>query len=241
MPQTSVLGVEIIRAITKAARDSTDYAKSQAEYQRNAVFQVAMSQTATSTNTSINSNSNTAPKSDYITSMRAAGYNEDLDQYIAMKVQGITPEYASQMANIGFGKPSAHELLALKIHGVTPEYLNELKAGGIKPENFQDVISYRIFKVTPEFIAGMKSAGFSDLSAKKLVELRVQNVTPDFARTAKQQFPDISANELVQLRIFRIDDAFIAKAKELGLKPITVRKLVQLRNSGLLDDQRVRE
>ena len=34
---------------------------------------------------------NTAAKSDYISQMRAAGYNVDLDKYIAMKIQGVTP------------------------------------------------------------------------------------------------------------------------------------------------------
>ena len=32
-----------------------------------------------------------APKSDYIGQMRAAGYDLDLDKYIAMKIQGVTP------------------------------------------------------------------------------------------------------------------------------------------------------
>ena len=240
-PHSSVLGVEILRALSIAAKAGSEYAKSQAEYRRDALAQVAMAQTTTSSTTSTSTNTHTPPVTDYISSMRAAGYNEDIDQYMAMKIHGITPEYASQMANVGFGKPSAGELIALRIHGVTPEYLNELKASGIKPESFQDVVAYRIFKVTPEFIAGMKSAGFNDLPVNKLVELRVQNITPEFARTSKQQFPDINVNQLVELRIFHIDDAFIAKAKELGLKPLTVNKLVQLRTSGLLDDQRVRE
>ncbi len=38
-------------------------------------------------------------KTDYIDGMRAAGYDEDIDKYIAMKIQGITPEYAQAMAN----------------------------------------------------------------------------------------------------------------------------------------------
>ncbi len=250
-PQVSALGVEIIRAITMAARSHNDDAKTRTLTMKSSnsyrsststddgSFQIAMTQTATSNTASITATATTAPKSDYITAMRAAGYNEDLDQYIAMKIQGITPEYASQMAQVGYGKPTAKDLLALKIHGVTPEYLNQLKAAGLKPESIQDAVSYRIFNVTPEYVDGMKTAGFADLPAKKLVELRVQNITPDFARTAKQQFPDININQLVQLRIFRIDDAFIAKAKTLGLAPLTVDKLVRLRTSGLLDDQRV--
>ena len=239
-PQTSVLGVEIIRAITIAAKNHSAYVKTQAEYakasseyQSNALAQVAVAQTTTSTTSS---STTTSTKPDYITQMKAAGYDTDIDHYMAMKVQNITPEYARSMSQTGFGKPSVDDLVAMKIHGVTPEYLSQLQAAGIKPDNLKDVISYRIFKVTPEYIASMKAAGFGDIPARKLIELRVQNVTPEFARTAKQQFPDVTVQQLVELRIFHIDDAFVARAKQLGLTPLTIQKLVQLRNSGLLDD-----
>ncbi|MCU1323430.1 MAG: antirepressor regulating drug resistance protein [Acidobacteriaceae bacterium] len=237
----STLGGDIIRAITLTANAHTNsHTKTAIQIAvsnaGNVNYSYSYSYRADQGTGAASSTSAASPKPDYITAMRAAGYTEDIDQYMAMKVQNITPEYARAMSQIGFGKPTAKELLALKIHGVTPEYMSQLKAAGLKPDNFQDVVSYRIFNVTPEFVAGMKSAGFGDIPAKKLVELRVQNVTPEFARTAKQQFPDIDTKQLVELRIFHIDDAFIAKAKSLGLTPLTVKKLVQLRISGLIED-----
>ncbi len=175
-------------------------------------------------------------KTDYIDGMRAAGYDEDIDKYIAMKVQGITPEYAQAMAKIGFGKPSAGELIAMKIQGVSPEYVSELHAAGLQPANIGDLISYRIFHVTPEFIAGMKAAGFDSIPAGKIVALRVHGVTPEYAKTVKQQYPNATLDELVQLHIFHIDDAFLASAKRHGFTSLSIQKLVQLRISGVLDD-----
>lgn len=179
---------------------------------------------------------NASQKSDYIARMRAAGYDVDLDKFIAMKIQGITPEFAQSMGAMGFGKPTADEMISLKIFGVTPETVKELRASGLDATSFQDLVSYHIFKVTPEFVAGMKAAGFSGIPAKKLVELRVQGVTPEFARATKQQFPDVTVEQLTQLRIFHIDDAFIASAKSHGFDHLTIDKLVKLRMSGLLDD-----
>ena len=175
-------------------------------------------------------------KTDYIDGMRAAGYDEDIDKYIAMKVQGITPEYAQAMAKIGFGKPSAGDLIAMKIQGVTPEYVSELHAAGVQPAKIGDLISYRIFHVTPEFVSGMKAAGFDSIPPGKLIELRVQGVTPEYAKTVKQQYPNATIDELVQLRIFHIDDAFLASAKRHGFTSLSIQKLVQLRISGVLDD-----
>jgi hypothetical protein len=53
----------------------------------------------------------------------------------------------------------------------------------------------------------------------------------------KQQYPDATLEELVQLRVFNIDDAFIAAAKRHGFTSLSIRKLVQLRISGVLNDE----
>lgn len=183
-------------------------------------------------------NADSSPhRPDYIDGMRAAGYDVDLDKYIAMKVQGITPEYAQEMAKAGFGKPSAGELIAMKVQGVTPKYVSDLRAAGIEPASMGDLISYKIFGVTPEFVAGMKAAGFDSIPTKKLVQLRVQNVTPEFAKKVKQQYPNATLDELIQLRVFHIDDAFLAAAKRHGFDSLSIQKLVQLRISGVLGNE----
>ncbi len=179
--------------------------------------------------------------SDYIDRMKAAGYDVDLDKLIAMKIQDVTPEYARAMAEAGFGKPSADELISCKIQGVTPEYLAQLKQQGFEVKSFHEAVSYRIFNVTPDFVAGMKAAGFYGLNSKQLLSMRVQGVTPEYARTLKQKFPAVTADELVQARIFRIDDEFIAEASKHGFNNLPFKKLVQLRISGLLDDESVKK
>jgi hypothetical protein len=177
-----------------------------------------------------------AHKGDYIDEMRGAGYDVDIDKYVAMKVQGITPDYAREMAKAGFGKPSADDLIAMKVQGVTPDYVSQLHAAGIEPGSLGDLVSYRIFHVTPEFVAGMKAAGFDSIPPSKLVALRVHGITPEYAKAVKQQYPNVSLDELVQLRIFHIDDAFLAAAKRHGFTSLSIQKLVQLRISGVLGD-----
>ena len=169
--------------------------------------------------------------------MKAAGYDVDLDNMIAMKIQNVTPEYARAMAQVGFGKPSAEDLVACKIHGVTPEYVAQLKQQGLEVKNLQDAISYRIFQVTPEFAAGMKAAGFNGLTSQELLSMRIQGVTPEYARDIRQQFPNATAEDIVKTRIFHIDATFIASAKQHGFNNLSLEKLVQLRISNLLDDE----
>ena len=179
--------------------------------------------------------------SDYIDQMKAAGYDVDLDKLIAMKIQDVTPQYAQAMNQAGFGKLSADDLVACKIQGVTPEAIAEMKKQGLAINNVHDAISFRIFQVTPEFVSGMKTAGFANLDSSQLLAMRVQGVTPEYARQLKQTFPNVTADDLVKARIFRIDDEFIAQAAKHGFTNLPFDKLVQLRISGLLDDESVKK
>ena len=177
------------------------------------------------------------PHTDYIDRMKAAGYDVDLDKLIAMKIQDVTPEYAQAMSQVGFGKLSADDLIACKIQGVSPETIAEMKKQGLEINSVHDAISFRIFQVTPEFVSGMKAAGFDGLSSKQLLAMRIQGVTPEYARQLKQKFPQVTADDLVKARIFRIDDEFMAQAAKHGFNNLPFDKLVQLRISGLLDDE----
>ncbi len=177
-------------------------------------------------------------RSTYIDRMKAAGYDVDLDKFIALKIQGVTPEFAREMSAAGFGKLSADDLIACKIQGVSPEYIAELKKQGFEVASVHDAVSYRIFEVTPEFIAGMKAAGFPNLSSHQAVALRVQGVTPEYARSIAQQFPGVNVDDLVKTKIFNIDAAFIESAKKHGFNNLNLEKLVKLRISGLLDDEK---
>jgi beta-lactamase regulating signal transducer with metallopeptidase domain len=180
----------------------------------------------------------TTGHSTYIDRMKAAGYEVDLDKYISMKIQGVTPEYAQAMSQIGFGKLSADDLVSCKIQGVSPEAIQEMKKQGLEVSSVHDAISYRIFSVTPEFIAGMKAAGFTNLNSKQLIGLRVQGVTPEYARSITKEFPGANVDEIVKTKIFNIDGDFIASAKAHGFGNLSLEKLVKLRISGILDDEK---
>jgi hypothetical protein len=177
------------------------------------------------------------PKSNYIDRMKAAGYDVDLDKYIEMKMQDVTPEYAGAMSQIGFGKLTADQLVSCKIHNITPEFLANLKDRGLEVKTLDQAISYRIFEITPEFVASMKAAGFANLSSEQLLAMRVQGITPEYATAIRQQFPGITAKDGVSAKLFNIDAAFVAEAKAHGFTGLSLEKLVELRMSGILDDE----
>ena len=179
-------------------------------------------------------------KTTYIDRMKAAGYDVDLDKYIAMKIQGVTPEYARAMSQLGFGKLTADDLISCKIQGVSPEAIAEFKKQGLEVKSIHDAISYRIFQVTPEFVEGMNKAGFKDLDSKKLLALRVQGVTPEYAQSIAQEYPGATVDDVIKTKIFNINADFIALAKKHGFNNLTLEKLVKIRISGVLDDESVK-
>lgn len=202
-------------------------------------MQIAQAQPQTETSAPASAASS-GTKTTYIDRMKAAGYDVDLDKYIAMKIQGVTPEYARAMSQIGFGKLSADDLVACKIHGVTPDAIAEFKKQGLEVKSIHDAVSYRIFQVTPEFAEGMKKAGFKDLDSKKLLALRVQGVTPEYAQSIAQQYPGATVDDVIKTKIFNINADFIAQAKSHGFNDLSLDKLVKLRISGVLDDESVK-
>jgi hypothetical protein len=145
------------------------------------------------------------------------------------------------MSQIGFGKLTADQLVACKIHNITPEFLADLKQRGLEVKTLDQAISYRIFEITPEFVTSMKTAGFDNLSSQQLLALRVQGITPEYVNAIRQQFPGITAEDVVKTKIFNIDAAFVAEAKAHGFTGLSLEKLLQLRISGILDDESVKQ
>jgi len=103
-------------------------------------------------------------KADYIDQMKAAGYDVDLDKYVAMKVQGITPAYAAAMAKAGVGKPSADNLIAMKVQGITPDYISQMHAAGYDAD-LNKYIAMKVQGVTPEYADAMAKAGADVIGA----------------------------------------------------------------------------
>jgi beta-lactamase regulating signal transducer with metallopeptidase domain len=205
----------------------------------------------------------------YLDGMRDAGYpldlNNDLNELVALKSMGVTPEYAKSMGAAGLGKPTVHELLALKSMGVTPEYVAGLKQSGIAPKDFHEVVTEKSLGVTPEYAAemkqkgfgnlsvhelitmkslgvtpdyaaAMKAKGFGDMTVHELITLKAQGMTPEYAGWLKQQFPQATTEELRRAAIFHLNEKFLASAKAHGFDGNNIDKLLRLKMSGLLDE-----
>ena len=69
--------------------------------------------------------------------MKAAGLGDlTVDQLIAMKIQGVTPEYVRELQAQGL-RPDVNNLIAMRVQGVSPDYVRGLRESGLNPDQNQ--------------------------------------------------------------------------------------------------------
>jgi beta-lactamase regulating signal transducer with metallopeptidase domain len=158
-----------------------------------------------------------APGGSYIDSMRAAtGSNLTVDELIAMKIQGVTPDYVRGLREQGL-HPNVDELVSMRIQGVTPEYIRDLRGLGLNP-NVDEIIAMKIQGVDSTYVRGLKEAGIQ-FEVDQLIAMRIQGVTPDYVRGLHEQGLQPDANELVAMRIQGVTPEYVRDIRALGLKP----------------------
>jgi beta-lactamase regulating signal transducer with metallopeptidase domain len=113
----------------------------------------------------------------YIGGLQAAGLKDlTVDQIIALKIHGVTPEYIRELRAAGVEASSA-ELVSLRIHEVTPEFVRDLSAAGLSNLRVQDYLTARIQGITPDFVQKIRSHGFKDLTMRQLISLKIADIS----------------------------------------------------------------
>jgi bla regulator protein blaR1 len=176
-----------------------------------------------------NAEPKTEGHSDYIDEMRAAGYDVDLDKYIAMKVQGITPAYAAEMSKEFGAKLSADTLIALKVQDIAADYIAKMRAAGFDVDASK-LIAMRVQDITPEYAAEMaKATGETKLSADRLIAMKVQDLTPDYIARMHAAGYDADPGKLIAMRVQDITPEYADAMAKLGFGKPTVDQLIALK------------
>jgi beta-lactamase regulating signal transducer with metallopeptidase domain/uncharacterized protein YnzC (UPF0291/DUF896 family)/sporulation protein YlmC with PRC-barrel domain len=199
---------------------------------------------------------------EYVRELRASGLNPDQDQLIGLKVQGADGEYYRGLKEAGI-QPDANTLIGLKVQGVTPEYVREIRAAGLTVTADQviglkvqdvtpsylkalhdlgidprtnDVIGLRVQDVTPEYVRGIQALGLKP-SASELIGMKVQDVTPEYIKALQSAGFKVGVGDIIGAKVQDVTPEFIERVKQHGFKDLTLQKLIQLRQLGILDSK----
>jgi|GEM_PF-514949 len=162
------------------------------------------------------------------------GYTPTVSNLVGMGHAGVTPDYAQAM-NTRFGrKLEAHELTRLRHLGVTPEYIESLKAAGFPTDDPDALVRARAVGVDEAYVRELKAVGYTQLSLDELAHLRAVGVSPEYIDgLGKQGLSKLSPRELMQLRAVGVSSDWLAGMRAAGIKDLSVKELVRLRSGGV--------
>ncbi len=172
-------------------------------------------------------------KESYIAGLRAAGLKDlTVDQIVALKIQGVTPEYVREMRSAGFDT-SVHNLIGMKVQGITPEYLKEIRATGLNPDT-HDLIALKVQGVTPEYISKVRADYGKDVKIHQIIAMKVQGITPDYIRGLQAAgFKDLKTNDILAAKVQGITPEFIQQVRSHGFSNLTIHQLIELKVAGI--------
>jgi len=153
----------------------------------------------------------------YIDGMKAAGLdNLSVDELIALKIQGITPEYIRQIRAEAM-KASVDELIGMKIQGITAEYIHQVHALKLDAD-VGTLIGMKVQGITPEYVEEMRKLGFQ-ADAGQLIGMKVLGVTPEYVRELNELNIHLDAGAVMGMKVQGVQADYIKSIRATGLNP----------------------
>jgi beta-lactamase regulating signal transducer with metallopeptidase domain len=160
---------------------------------------------------------NSATATSYIDAMNAAGMADlTIDELVAMKIQGVTPEYVRELHDQGL-HPDADILVAFRVQNVTAAYIHELRGLGFNPGP-DEIIAFKVQNVNADYVRGLKEVGIQP-NPDEILALKVQGVTPAYIKELRAAGLNPDADQVIAMKVQGITPAYIRDLHELGLKP----------------------
>jgi hypothetical protein len=199
-------------------------------------------------------------KQSYLDAMEAVGVKiADVDELIAMKIQGVTPEYIRAIHDLGL-QPTSEEIIGMKVQGVTPEYIRDMKTVaqslsvdelvgmkvqgvtlqyvrelrelGLQPGT-DEIVGMKVQGVTPEYVKDLRATGIKP-DADEIVGMKVQGVTAEYVKTLQSAgFKNLTCEDIIGAKVQGITAEFIEKSRKHGFQNLTLEKLIELKQADI--------
>jgi beta-lactamase regulating signal transducer with metallopeptidase domain len=166
----------------------------------------------------------------YIDGLKAEGIeNLSADDLIALKIQGVTPQYIHEIHAEGL-KPSVDELVGMKVQGITPEYIREVRAMKLNVD-VDSLIGMKVQGITPEYVDKMRKLGFEP-NGDQLIGMKVQGITPQYVEEMRKLGFKPDADEIVGMKVQGITPEYVHQLNELNIHP-DVDDLIGMKVQGI--------
>lgn len=128
--------------------------------------------------------------------------NNALQNAIAMKAIGVTPEYvaAIRASSRELRDADMDDVMGMKAVGVTPAYVHELAEAGLRNFDASDVAGARAVGVDGNFVREMRAAGFGDADLGDLTGARAVGISGSYIRQMRLAGYDGDLGDFIALR-----------------------------------------
>jgi hypothetical protein len=168
---------------------------------------------------------------EYIKAIHDLGLQPTSDEIVGMKIQGVTPKYIRDMRTVA-QNPSVDELIGMKIQGVTPQYVRELRELGLQV-GADEIVGMKVQGVTPEYVKELRATGIHP-DADEIIGMKVQGVTAEYVKTLQAAgFKDLTCDEVIGAKVQGITPEFVEKARKHGFQNLTLDKLIGLKQADI--------
>jgi len=132
-------------------------------------------------------------------------HDNAMQNAIAMKAVGVTPEYIAAMraSSPELRDADADDLVGMKAVGVTPQYVHDLSAAGLRNFDAGDLAGARAVGVDGAFIREMRAAGFGDADLSDLTGARAVGITGDYIRQMRLAGYDGDLGDFTAMRALK--------------------------------------
>jgi len=171
----------------------------------------------------------------FLASLVAAGYGDlPVDDIIALKNHGVTPEFLRGISRSGWTKLSPQQLIDLREHGVSTEYLRDMHESGVRDLNVQGVIEMRTHGVSPEYARELNALGFGPYTAGQVINFAAQGVHVELFRALKESgFTKLAPEEIVEAHHSGVGSRNLQEAKQYGAN-LSLAQIIKLKRAGVI-------
>ncbi|MFY0526888.1 M56 family metallopeptidase [Archangium gephyra] len=166
--------------------------------------------------------------------MESLGYEPTVGNLVQFGHAGMTPEYVKEMTGILGRKPTAEELVEMRHVGVTPERVKGLAAAGYGKLSADELTQAAALGVDERFINELRSAGYDKLPFDELVQFRALGVNGEYVQALKAAgYDKLPADELTQFKALGVTPEYLRTLREAGLDKLPAERVVEMRALGV--------
>lgn len=173
--------------------------------------------------------------SSFIEEMTALGYtNLSVDDFIALKNHGVTPQLVRELKAQGYDKLPVQQLLRLASTGVSTQFIKELKGARLEQLSIESLILLQTHGVSARFIQEIGELGYKSLSADQLSRIASHGVTPQFIRGLQSAgYRELAIDEVVRARDHGVGPEFIKAVRDQGYDGLTMDQVIKTHDHGV--------